>query len=299
MNELIRIKYTVPLSMYESELEWEDLYEVPAPIEFQKEGGATVELEWYVKDTAAEEALKISLSKVPFLEEPEGERITSDDWQSYWKEHFHVQRIGRNVVLVPEWEIEDFKGNPDDCVLMIRPGLGFGTGDHFTTSFCLAALETYQEEGFTFADVGTGSGILAAAAVKMGYREVLAFDNDPLACSSAKDTLSLNGVEEQVELECCDLGERAPFCADLVCANLFDTTLLRFVERLTNSAAHILVLTGIRSEKAEELIQAYQAVGMNLLDQSRNKEWCGLVFSTHKGSRDLLPDPDSVESAEN
>ena len=85
MNEVIRLKCTVPLDLYEPDLDWGEMGLESAPIEFQKEGLGVVEFEWYVDDDGAADIMKCSLAEIPFLSLPESDRITSDDWQCYWK----------------------------------------------------------------------------------------------------------------------------------------------------------------------------------------------------------------------
>jgi len=279
MSELIRFRSRVALDQYPQEVAWEDAYNLAPPIEYLKRNSDEAELEWYAKDENAAHILAAQLTDVPFLGILERQVITSDDWQSYWKTHFHTKRVGEHIVLVPEWEVDDYQPQTEDCMIIVRPGLGFGTGEHFTTSFCLAAIEKYAEGYSSFADVGTGCGILAVAAVKHGFSEVLAFDHDKLACDSARDNFELNGVAQKIQMDCCDLADMPPFEADLVCANLYDTILIHYAELLSRTAKSILVCTGIRAEKAAAVKQAFTDCSLTLVEESITEEWCGLVFS--------------------
>ena len=278
MSELIRIRVTAEVIDIDEDMDWEELG-LPYPIEYQKEAAADMWLEWYTPDTFEAERLKSIISELPFIITQETDTVTSDDWQSYWKQHFSTRRVGDHFVLVPEWEMDEYEAQEGDKVLLIRPGLGFGTGDHFTTSYCLKVLERYGPSHKHFVDVGTGSGILAIAAVKLGIARVEAFDHDAVACECARENLELNGVTGKIQLACQDLGESAPIQAEMVCANLYDTLLIRFADRLAPAASSILVLTGIRCSEANSVQACYEEQGLTLLDRTEDGEWCGLTFS--------------------
>lgn len=105
--------------------------------------------------------------------------VAEDDWANAWKQYFKPQKIGQRIVVKPTWE--EYVASPDEIVIEIDPGMAFGTGLHATTRLCLAGLEHHVTLGATVADVGTGSGILAVAAILLGAESAEAVDNDPLA----------------------------------------------------------------------------------------------------------------------
>lgn len=130
--------------------------------------------------------------------------LTEQDWANAWKEHYQVQRIGKRIVIVPSWL--EYTAQPDDVLLHLDPGMAFGTGLHATTRLCLCFLEQYVQPGIQMLDLGTGSGILAIAAAKLGAAAVLALDNDPIAVSIARDNVARNQVHPIIRVEQGSLG---------------------------------------------------------------------------------------------
>lgn len=130
--------------------------------------------------------------------------LSEQDWANTWKEHYHVQRIGERIVIVPSWL--EYTAQPDDVLLHLDPGMAFGTGLHATTRLCLRLLERYVQPGIQMLDLGTGSGILAIAAAKLGAASVLALDSDPIAVSIARDNVTRNLVHTSIRVEQGSLG---------------------------------------------------------------------------------------------
>jgi ribosomal protein L11 methyltransferase len=122
--------------------------------------------------------------------------LEEEDWANAWKQHYSVLRVGERTVVVPSWL--QHEARPDDVVLHLDPGMAFGTGLHPTTQLCLRLLERYASPGQAVLDIGTGSGILAIAAAKLGAGPVLALDNDPVAVAVAAENIARNGVGDTV-----------------------------------------------------------------------------------------------------
>lgn len=119
-------------------------------------------------------------------------QIDEDDWANAWKQYYTVQRIGERSVIVPSWL--EYEAQPDDIVLSLDPGMAFGTGQHPTTQLCMRLIERFAKPGQRGLDLGTGSGILAIAAAKLGSGPILALDNDPIAVEAAAVNVKHNGV---------------------------------------------------------------------------------------------------------
>jgi len=119
-------------------------------------------------------------------------QLEEEDWANAWKQYYSIQRIGERSVIVPSWL--EYEAQPDDIVLALDPGMAFGTGQHPTTQLCMRLIERYAKPGQRTLDLGTGSGILAIAAAKLGAGPILALDNDPIAVEAAAVNVKHNGV---------------------------------------------------------------------------------------------------------
>ena len=122
--------------------------------------------------------------------------VDDEDWAEAWKSHYHTTRIGRRIVIRPQWETYD--PEPDDLVISLDPGMAFGTGTHATTRLCLMSLEDLMQPGLSVLDLGCGSGILAIAAAKLGASHILALDIDPMAAQITAENAAINGVSDTI-----------------------------------------------------------------------------------------------------
>src|SRR5712692_678673 len=149
------------------------------------------------------------------------------DWANAWKEYFFVHRVGRRTVIVPSWRESDYAPQPDDVVLLLDPGMAFGTGLHPTTRLCLQALEEVLEPGMRVLDIGAGSGILSIAAARLGAGFVEAVEIDPVGASVCQENVERNEVSSVVSVRAGTLkGGRPAVPYDLVLANITIATLL-------------------------------------------------------------------------
>ncbi|HPI72600.1 MAG TPA: 50S ribosomal protein L11 methyltransferase [bacterium] len=126
------------------------------------------------------------------------QRIPNQDWNREWKKNYHSLRIGRRLLVHPSWE--PVPAGAPDCVIQIDPEMAFGTGTHATTQLCLRLLEECIRPGDRVLDIGTGTGILAIAAVKLGAESVHAFDVDAVAVETAARNAAANGVASAVHI---------------------------------------------------------------------------------------------------
>src|SRR6185436_18056532 len=169
----------------------------------------------------------------------------------------------------------------------IDPGLSFGTGQHPTTRFCLEQIVAVHNQGSasSFLDLGTGSGILAIAAAKLGYRPVIGLDLDAEAIRVARANVALNGVQRKVRLFCGDVA-RLPMRGgrryDLICANLISDLLLKETKRIVAqlTPGGVLVLAGILRAEFSKVRSAYEVCGLRRICYKAQKEWASGAFAT-------------------
>ncbi len=207
--------------------------------------------------------------------------VDEEDWADQWKQFYKPQHIGKHLVVLPPWESCELK--EDDVVVVMDPGMAFGTGTHETTRLCLTLLEKHLKKGERMLDVGTGSGVLSIAAVKLGASEVCAYDIDPTAVRVAKENMVINSVDEKVTCGQSDLLDgvdqnRAPF--SFVTANIVADILIRMAPKIGSYMAKggRLVTSGIIEGRKEDVKAAMQAGGLCLIDEDGENDWSALVF---------------------
>lgn len=179
--------------------------------------------------------------------------VRDEDWADNWKAYYHPTRVGEHIIIRPTWE--ECPDQEGDVTVVLDPGMAFGTGTHITTRQCLELLEEAMVPGMRVVDVGTGSGILAIAAAKLGAAEVLAIDLDPTAVAVAQENVLTNEVASRVRVELLDLADLTAQNADLVIANLTAPVLTALVQNLalTVRPGGQLIGAGIGREQWPEL----------------------------------------------
>lgn len=205
------------------------------------------------------------------------------DWAEAWKRHFKPLVIGAALLLKPGWSRR--RPRKGQAVVVLDPGLSFGTGRHPTTAFCLRQLVARRRAGQPQScwDVGTGSGILAIAAAKLGYAPVEAFDHDPEAIRIAQGNARRNRVAAKVRFRRQDLRRlprRTHRQYSVVCANLVANLLLEERDRLVGrvSAEGVLVVAGILRAEFARVQEAFAAAGLRLAASKAEGEWRSGAF---------------------
>jgi ribosomal protein L11 methyltransferase len=197
------------------------------------------------------------------------------DWTEAWKAHYVPQRVGR-LVIVPSWVDEPLADG--ELGIALDPGMAFGTGLHPTTRGCLALLQEVSPMPARVLDVGSGSGILGLAALRLGAERVTALDTDPLAVEATLANAERNGmagrIDAVVDTLPSEAGERYP----LVLANLVAAVLVTLAPGL---AAHlapggVLLASGIIEGRAPEVIQVMEDAGLSVADRRDDGEWVSL-----------------------
>jgi len=207
-------------------------------------------------------------------------RMASGEWTGFWKHHFRVRDVGKRFRVVPAWEkCPDRKR----INLKLDPGLSFGTGNHFTTRFCLEALEGAfsLRPVRRLLDAGAGSGILSLAAWKLGARRIRAFDLDSACVKAFPKACRLNRVPVgaiRYTRENVLSFRSAAARYDLVLANILSHLLVAAAPRLWEATGWRLVLSGVREEEADEVADAYRALGAREIARDGDGQWCGIVL---------------------
>jgi len=225
------------------------------------------------------------LGQILPLPAPAYRPVAERDWAESWKANFQPISLGRRLMVIPAWL--DPALDPGDIAIRLDPGMAFGTGTHPTTQLCLEAIERHLRPGQRLLDLGTGSGILAIAAAKLGAGAVLALDIDDEAVRVAGENTRANGVGEQVRVAAGSLAEvlAGKFgpewqASPLVVANILARVIVKLMgEGLEETVAPggLLVVSGILDSQAYEVIAALKAAGLTIAAQEHNEEWVALI----------------------
>ena len=210
-------------------------------------------------------------------------RVRREDWANSWKKHFQPIEVGPALLVRPSWSRR--RARRGQAVVVLDPGLSFGTGQHPTTAFCLEQLVRRRKAGEaqSFLDMGMGSGILGIAAAKLGYKPVCGFDFDPEAVRIARLNARRNRVEGRVQFvqqDVVKLPRRSKERYAVVCANLISNLLMGERERLLARLRPegVLVLAGILKTEFSEVQRAYEMAGCRLVAGRTEREWRSGAF---------------------
>lgn len=206
--------------------------------------------------------------------------MKEEDWANSWKQYYKPVRIGHRLIVVPTWE--SYEEQPNDLVLRMDPGMAFGTGTHETTRLCATLLEENLSQGARVLDVGTGSGILAIAAAKLGAATVNAYDIDPVAVRVARENCEVNGCGNVT----CDVSDllkqvdRSQGGYDFVCANIVADILVRMAPDI---AAYMkrggkIAVSGVIDTQAERVRTALSDGGLTHLLTVAENDWNAMLF---------------------
>lgn len=206
-----------------------------------------------------------------------------EDWAETWKQGLRPRRVGQRLVVGPSWM--PVAGTAGDVVIVIDPGMAFGTAEHATTRGALRLLERAVRPGHVVLDMGTGTGLLAIAAACLGADHVVAVDRQREAVEAARANVFANGVAERVEvreatIDAASLSALGPGGFDIVVANVISSVLVPLLPafRASLSAGGALILAGILAAEAETVTIAAAAAGLGLDSAEQEDEWWAAAF---------------------
>lgn len=216
---------------------------------------------------------RLARAEVPFTLTCEG--VEQEDWENGWKQYYHAMEIGTRLAIVPSWEHYDTQR----AVITLDPGMAFGTGTHETTALCLETLDEHVHGGERVLDIGTGSGILAIAALKLGALQAEGIDIDPMCVRTAGENAQRNGVQQNFRVLIGDLSDKASGQYDIICANIVANAIKALVPNIPAllKPGGIFMASGIIDTRKEEVIAAVQAAGLNVQQVKEKNGWVCLV----------------------
>lgn len=199
--------------------------------------------------------------------------VEQEDWQNGWKKYYHSMEIGKRLAVVPSWE--EYENTENRAVMSLDPGMAFGTGTHETTNLCLEALDEAVRGGERLLDIGTGSGILAIAALLLGADSAEGVDIDPMCVRTAGENARRNKVQDRFKVLVGDLSDKASGQYDIITANIVAAAILSLAPHLPAlmKPETLFIASGIIDTKKDEVIAGLEKAGLAVVDVREKRGW--------------------------
>ncbi len=205
--------------------------------------------------------------------------VNEEDWANSWKQYYKPLKIGERIVICPAWE--RYEPAEGELVIRMDPGMAFGTGTHETTRLVIRLLEKYTQAGCRMLDVGTGTGILAICAARLGAETCRAYDIDPTAVRVARENIKDSGLAN-VTCDQSDLLKQVSLEGgqyDLICANIVADIIIRMTPDVGQYLKDdgVLLASGIIAERCDDVIACFEQHGFEIVECLTDNGWCGLA----------------------
>ncbi|MDJ0754664.1 MAG: 50S ribosomal protein L11 methyltransferase [Ardenticatenaceae bacterium] len=242
-----------------------------------------VYLKIYLSELADTPDIRTKLRQIALsqgLKPPAFTQMEEKDWSEAWKAYYEPFPIGINFWIYPEWEPVP-AALDEKHVIRLDPGLAFGTGQHETTQLCLEALEDLLEPGMKVLDLGTGSGVLAIGAAKLGAGTVVAIDNDPVAVRSAADNAAMNQVKDSIHFATGSVSEARGQQYDLLLVNILAAVIVPMIREENLLALRgqngLFVFSGIVTQQREEFLAVLESHGGVVREIRQKNDWIVII----------------------
>ena len=213
------------------------------------------------------------------------DHVPEEDWENSWKKNYRPLPIGKRLMIVPQWMAEE--APQDRLPVFLDLGLTFGTGEHASTRMCVCALEELIQGGERVADLGSGSGILSICALRLGAQSAVGIDIDPAAEHIARENAARNGFDESRFCACTGnviadqerMEQLACGGYEIVCANIVAGVLVQLMPVVPRFLRQngVFLCSGILDEREEEVRQAIEKAGLQVIDSRHEDGWCCLI----------------------
>lgn len=220
-----------------------------------------------IQGSAEKLDFKISTKELPY-----------ENWNEEWEKSLQVIHVSDRIVIKPTFR--EYAAKPGQIVLTIDPKMSFGTGEHQTTKLVLASLEKYVREGMNILDVGTGTAVLAIAAVKLGAERAIAIDNDDICFENGLENVRLNFVEDKIEILTGTISDIKEKSFDVITANIQKNVLTEIAEEILKRTKKngVIILSGLLIKDEVDTRNRYENLGAVLLEKNILDEWICLIF---------------------
>lgn len=205
------------------------------------------------------------------------EEIKEEDWANNWKEFFHPIHVDNKITIVPTWE--EYEAQEEENVILMDPGMAFGSGTHETTFMCMSLLSKYVKKGDTVFDIGCGSGILSLVAAAKGAEKVIGVDLDPVCISASKQNIELNNMGDRVDIYEGDLFEVVEGKANVIVSNLFAEVIVGMLDDLCSHLKEkgTFIASGILNDKVSMVEEALLKKGFTIMNTESKGEWACIL----------------------
>lgn len=254
-------------------------------LSMEPDGPDRIMLRTYLLTTSRQRMARIDVglrlvSAVHPIGAPAIRDLPEEEWQDAWKAHFNLMKIGQRLVIQPTWI--DYQPEPGEAVIEIDPGLAFGTGYHPTTYTCLEAMETLVANGAAVLDLGTGSGILSIAAIRLGADSVVALDIDSQAVRAARGNFRRTRTSQQVTLIQGSLPHARvkPGQFDLALANISARAICDRAQFIVAAMRNtgVIVASGMMRDQSPQVMNTLLELGCTFAGEWPRDEWVTMAF---------------------
>jgi len=204
--------------------------------------------------------------------------LEDKNWNEEWEKSLNVIKVTDKIIIKPTFR--EYEPKPDEIIINIVPKMSFGTGEHQTTKLVLMLLEKYLTKGCKLLDVGSGTGILAIAAIKLGAASAIAVDNDEWCFENGTENCQLNNVEDKIKVILGEINNVEEKRFNLITANIQKNILLQIANGIKNHVQKdgIVILSGLLIYDEEEIIRTYGKIGFELLEKNQMDEWIAFAL---------------------
>ena len=226
-----------------------------------------------------EAMMKLKNEKVLESFRIEKEILEDQNWNKLWENSREVIRVSDRIVIKPSFK--DYSAKENEIVLTIDPKMSFGTGEHQTTKLVLRLLEKIVKPGMKVLDVGSGTGILAITAIKLGAEKAVAVDFDEICLENCQENCVINYVENSVEILTGEIDDVSAKDFDLIIANIQKNVLLDIAEKIKMKLKidGLVVLSGLLESDKDDIEKKYHSLGFTTNQFERMDEWIAIVLT--------------------
>ncbi len=204
--------------------------------------------------------------------------LENKNWNEEWEKNLNIIKVTDRIVVRPS--SREYIPKVNEIVLTIDPKMSFGTGEHQTTKLMLKVIEKYTKRGMKVFDIGSGTGILAIASVKLGADNAIAIDNDELCFENGNENCILNNVEDKVKIRIGQVSDVEESNFDLILANIQKDIILNIADDIKSRLKKngLVILSGLLTEDEDDIVKGYNKINFSLVEKDKMDEWIALVL---------------------